>query len=119
TALWGTGYEQGRAFVEIEHRNRILKRYWTAPDATQAKIQQAVDEGMRGGFTVHVTQVRENRAYLDSRRVEVPWSNKQLELKWEHFTSKLGPAQKETWTAVVTGPQAQKASAELAAALYD
>src|SRR5437879_13903251 len=26
TALWGTGYEAGRAFIETEHRRRMLQR---------------------------------------------------------------------------------------------
>ena len=118
-AVWGTGYDTGRAFVEIEHRNKMVQRYWTKPGTTQAQIKQAVTEAERGGFTLHVTQVRENRAYLVSRHIDVPWSNKNLEIKWEHFVSKLQPAQKETWTAVITGPGAQKAVAEMVAALYD
>ena len=52
------------------------------PRANKTQIKQAVDESMRGGFTLHVTQVRENRAYLDSRHIEVPWSSKELDLKW-------------------------------------
>ena len=72
----------------------MLQRYWTKPGNTQQQIKLAVTEAMRGGVTLHVTQVRENRAYLQSRRVDVPWSNKQLDLKWEHFVSKLQPAQK-------------------------
>src|SRR4030095_10560858 len=28
-AVWGTGYETGRAFVEVEHRGRMVQRYWT------------------------------------------------------------------------------------------
>ena len=74
---------------------------------------------MRGGFTLHVTMVRENRAYLTTRKVDVPWTNKKLTVKWEHFVSKLEPGQKETWTAVITGPDAKKAVAEMVAALYD
>jgi hypothetical protein len=118
-AVWGTGYDAGRAFIEIEQRRKMIQRYWTKPGETQAQIKQAVTEAQRGGFTLHVTQVRENRAYLDSRKIDVPWSNKNLEIKWEHFVSKLQPAQKETWTAVVTGPDAQKAVAEMVATLYD
>jgi tetratricopeptide (TPR) repeat protein len=120
-ALWGTGYDTGRAFIEIEHRGKFLQRFWTGTDRTQQQVRQAIDEAMRGGFTLHVTQIRENRAYTGARRVDVPWSNKQLELKWEHFTSKLGPAQKETWTAVIQGHgrESTKKAAELAAALYD
>jgi uncharacterized protein YfaS (alpha-2-macroglobulin family) len=119
TALWGTGYDEGRAFIEIEHHNKIIQQYWTKPGETQATIKQAVTESMRGGFTLHVTQVRENRAYLSSQEVDVPWSNKDLKLAWEHFTSKLEPGKKETWTAVVTGPNAQKSVAEMVATLYD
>ena len=72
-ALWGTGYDQGRAFVEIEHRHKMIQRYWTKPGQTQQQIKVAVTEAMRGGFTVHVTQVRENRSYLASRYVSAPW----------------------------------------------
>ncbi len=118
-ALWGTGYDQGRALVEIEHRNKIIRRFWTEPGRTQQQIKFAVTEAMRGGFTMHLTQVRENRAYLDSRKISVPWKNKELVLTWEHFTSKLQPGQKETWTAMVKGPGAEKSVAEMVAGLYD
>src|SRR6185436_11068554 len=61
---------------------------------------------------------------LSSRHVDVPWSNKELEIKWEHFTSKLEPSQKETWTAVITKPGKDSSNpagavAELVATLYD
>ena len=119
TALWGTGYEQGRAFVEVSHRGKVLQSYWTRPGVTQAMMEQSVTEAMRGGFTVRVTQVRENRAYLISRKVDVPWTNKRLKIKWEHFVSKLKPGQEESWTAVITGPDSEAAVAEMVAALYD
>ena len=118
-ALWGTGYETARAYVEIEHRRKMIKSFWTERGATQQEVKLAVTEAMRGGFTLHVTMVRENRAYLTSRHVDVPWSNKDLTVKWEHFVSKLEPNSKETWTAVITGPGAKKAVAEMVAALYD
>ena len=49
----------------------------------------------------------------------MPWTNKNLTVKWEHFVSKLAPAEKETWTAVITGPDAKRAAAEMVATLYD
>lgn len=128
TALWGTGYEFGRAFVELEHRHRMVRQFWTDPDKTQQQIRVAVTEAMRGGFTLHVTQIRENRAYLESRKVEVPWLNKDLRIKWEHFISKLQPNQKETWTAAITrrepttgpsGAELEQKAAEMVATLYD
>ena len=119
TALWGSGYTRARAFIEVIHRGATLQQYWTAPERTQVMITQKVTEAMRGGFTLRVTMVRENRAYLHTRHVAVPWSNKELAIKWERFVSRLEPGAKETWTAVVSGPGAERAVAEMCAALYD
>ena len=117
--IWGSGYPTARAYIEIEHRGKLLQSFWTAQGVTQSAIRQAIDESLRGGFTFRTTMVRENRAYLESRRIDVPWSNKQLTVKWERFVSKLLPGQKETYTAVIHGPDAQQQAAEMVAALYD
>ncbi|MEN6575688.1 MAG: alpha-2-macroglobulin family protein [Phycisphaerales bacterium] len=118
-AVWGTGYDAGRAYVEIECRGEVLRAWWTESGRTQETITQEVTESMRGGFTLRVTYVRENRAYVSQQIVNVPWTNKDLSISWEHFTSLLEPGQRETWTAVITGEDARKAVAEMVAGLYD
>jgi hypothetical protein len=119
TALWGTGYETGRAFIEVECQGRVLNAWWTDPNRTQEVIEQDVTEDMRGGFTARVTFVRENRAYVSEQIVDVPWTNKQLTMQWERFRSLLEPGQEEVWTAVITGPNASAAAAEMVAGMYD
>ncbi|MCZ2340558.1 MAG: hypothetical protein LC104_02030 [Bacteroidales bacterium] len=119
SGIWGTGYDKGRAYIEVEHHGIILKSFWTDANRTLATIAQPVTEAMRGGFTVRVTYVRENRAYLESRIVQVPWTNKQLNVRWERFVSKLEPGAKEKWTALITGSDAKTAAAEMVATLYD
>ena len=118
-ALWSTGYDEGRAFLEIAHRRKTIHSLWTDPGRTQQAIVLPVTEELRGGFTLRVTQLRENRAYLTEHLVQVPWTNKNLQVRWEHFTSKLEPGEKQTWSAIVTGPDAERAVAEVAAVLYD
>ena len=98
---------------------RFGRELWTPAGRTQAQVAQKIDEKYRGGFTLRVTYVRENRAYLEEKHVDVPWSNKDLTVKWEHFVSKLEPGKKETFTAVITGPDAKRAAAEMVATLYD
>jgi len=119
SALWGSGYDKARAYVEIEHRHKIVQGFWTDPANTQQMAKLAVTEAMRGGFTFRVMSVRDNRAYFNTHHVDVPWKNKNLTVKWEHFVSKLEPARKETFTAVITGPDAKRAVAEMVATLYD
>jgi len=118
-ALWGTGYDTGRAFVELECRGELLRAWWTDPERTQELIEEEVTEDMRGGFTLRVTYVRENRAYLNERIVDVPWTNKQLTIRWESFRSLLEPGQEETWTAIITGPDARSVIAEMVAGMHD
>ncbi len=119
TALWGTGYDTGRAFVELECRGQVLHAGWTDPNRTQETISEMVTEKMRGGFTLRVTYVRENRAYLSERIVDVPWTNKELTIQWERFRSLLEPGQQEVWTAVISGHDATKVVAEMVAGMYD
>ncbi|MBL9137904.1 MAG: hypothetical protein JNK85_18710 [Verrucomicrobiales bacterium] len=128
-ALWGTGYPTGRAFVEVEHQHRLIRRFWTSPDATQQTISHALADIHRGGVTVHITFIRENRAYIESHRIDVPWSNKAFDIEWGTHRSRLEPGQKERWTATLR-PSALDAgttrkgsvealNAEMVATLYD
>jgi len=117
--LWGTGYGRGPALVEVFQENRVLRRFWAEAARTQDVLRVPVEEKLRGGFLVQVSLVKANRLYSDTRRVAVPWSNKNLEIGWKTFRSKLQPGQKETWSLTVTGPKAVPRTAEMVAALYD
>lgn len=118
-ALWGTGYEKGPVLVEVFQNNQWLQRFWTSPQQTQGIVRVSVDEKLRGGFTVVVSMVKENRYYSVGKRIYVPWSNKALDLQWQTFRSKLRPGQEETWSLQIKGPKAAVKAAEMVAALYD
>ena len=119
SAVWGTGYETATAYVEFFHRGELVKSFWTQPGKTLQKLEFPIQEKHRGGINVVVTFVRENRLYTHQHRVDVPWDNKKLTVKWEHFVSKLQPGHRETWTAVVSGPDAEMTAIEMVAAMYD
>ena len=118
-ALLGTGYARGSLLVETFCAGRLLERYWTSPEKTQHRLVVPVTEAMRGGFTVMVTLLQEQMIHQKQLRIEVPWSNRHLSLQWRSFRSKLLPGQKELWTLLIKGPNAEKRAAELAATLYD
>ena len=118
-ALWGTGYQSGRAFVEIEHRGKLIKRMWTKPGKTQYFLRMPIAEKFRGGFILHFTYVRDNRQYTNSRKISVPWTNKDIKISFESFRSLLKPNQKETWVLKLEGKEAKLRAAEMVATLYD
>ena len=125
TGLIGTGYDRGRAFVEISQGGKVLERFWTQPGRTQWPVKFKVGAEHRGGFTVRTWMVRDGRLHDRTQVVDVPWTDKKLAVTWERFTRRLEPGAKEVWRAKimsVADPAAGPAApieAELLALLYD
>ena len=118
-AFWATGYDQGPAYIELCHKDEVLKSYWTDPNKNKDFITLPVTEDMRGGFFVKVFQVKENRYFEVFQPVNVDWSNKKLNLKLVHFNSKMEPGSKESWKVEVSGEDAEFKSIEMLASMYD
>jgi len=115
--LWGTGYERGRAFIEIEHRGRAVRRFWTGRDCTQVLIEQPVTEALCDGLVVRATLVRENVACVSERRIDVPWSGKRFDVVWARRDSVVEPGSTQTWAVAVRGTNGMPAVAEVVAVL--
>lgn len=119
TGFWATGYSRGPAYIEIEHRRKLLKSFWTQPGKNKVFLELPITEKMRGGFNVRIMQVKENRAYFEQRHIPVEWNNKDLSVKFAHMTSKLKPGQEDTWTIKISGKDAEKSAIEMLATMYD
>ncbi|MFM7107535.1 MAG: alpha-2-macroglobulin family protein [Planctomycetaceae bacterium] len=119
-AVVGTGYAKGRALVEISQAGEVLERTWTDAGRTQWPVSLKVTKARRGGFTVRVWLVRDGRLRVESRTIDVPWTNKRLALEWQRFTRRVEPGAKEVWRATITGVDpATPAAAEFLALAYD
>jgi hypothetical protein len=68
----GTGYDRGRALVEISQAGKVLERFWTQPGRTQWPVSLKVTDAHRGGFTVRAWMVRDGRLHSESRTIDVP-----------------------------------------------
>jgi hypothetical protein len=103
-ALVGTGYDRGRALVEVSRAGKTLSRFWTEPGRTQWPIAVKVGDDDRGGFTVRAWLVHEGRLQAQSLTVDVPWTNKNLAIEWERFTRRVEPGKQEVWRAKISSP---------------
>ena len=100
--LIGTGYDRGRALVEISQAGRVLERFWTQPGRTQWPVTFGVRDEHRGGFTVRAWMVRDGRLHERTQVIDVPWTDKRLTIAWERFTRRLEPGTQEVWRAKIT-----------------
>ncbi len=117
--LIGTKDTAVKVLYEIEHKDKITERKWITLKNEMKKIDIPITEDMRGNFAVHFTFIRQNRVYNHDVLIEVPYTNKQLDIVFETFRNKLLPGQKEEWKLKINGSKGEKVMAEMLASMYD
>jgi len=85
----------------------------------QHMFSYKIKETQRGGIFVRLTSMNCGKVVAGSQFVHVPFTNKELDLKFESFRDKLKPGQEETWRIIIKGKMGDKVSAEIMATLYD
>ncbi|MDA3615974.1 alpha-2-macroglobulin family protein [Polluticaenibacter yanchengensis] len=81
--------------------------------------QYKVTQEDKGGYTVNYVTVKDNRVFTGSVYIDVPWTEKELEVKTTTFRDKLEPGAEETWSINVSGKQKDKLAAEMLISMYD
>ena len=83
---WGTGYNDGKAYIEISKDNRILRSFWTRDNETYHTERFTITEKLAGGFSAAVYFVHSNRTYTKTYIVDVPYPRWDMEA---HFEKRL------------------------------
>ncbi|MBL0743921.1 alpha-2-macroglobulin family protein [Chryseolinea lacunae] len=115
----GTSEKNLHVLYEVEYDGKLLSQEWLTLSNEQRMFSIPVREEHRGNLGVHYTFIKNNRLYAESFTVEVPYTNKMLDVSFETFRDKLQPGQQEQWKILVKGKNADKIAAEMVATLYD
>jgi len=78
-----------------------------------------ISDDDRGGFGVNQFFVKDNRFYAISNTINVPWSNKELNISFDTYRDKTLPGSEEKWKVTITGNKGEKVAAEMLASMYD
>lgn len=104
---------------KVVKENKIVEEKTIVLKNEQKKLSFKVNEDDRGGFSVFFSTVRNERSYYETQYVSVPFTNKDLKIKFETFRNKMLPGSKEEWKIKVTGAKGEMVAAEMVAAMYD
>lgn len=77
-----------------------------------------ISENDRGGFRVNQFFVKDNRFYVISNNISVPW-DKGLNISFDTYRDKTLPGSKEKWRVKISGNKGEKVAAEMLASMYD
>ncbi|MBL7743022.1 MAG: alpha-2-macroglobulin, partial [Chitinophagaceae bacterium] len=76
-------------------------------------------EADRGGYGVGYVFIKHNRLHQFSETIQVPWSNKDLQIEYATFRDKTLPGSEEKWKVKLAGYKNEKVAAEMLAGMYD
>lgn len=102
----------------VRMNNKRITQYETGNSGIK-KYELEITEADRGGLEVNYMFVKNNRFYTGKKIFIVPWSQKNLHIRYESFRDKVTPGSSEKWKIKITGKQADKITAEVLASLYD
>lgn len=117
--LFGSAASEARFLFEVEHEGKIIRREWITASNAQKQVAVKVEEIYRGNFTIHLSFVKLNRMFTQSHTINVPWTNKNLQIDLQTFRNKLYPGQAEEWRLKISGQNGDKVAAEMLAGMYD
>lgn len=111
--------EKITALYELEQDGKIFQKNILKLENEKRLLEIPIKEEYRGNISVHYTFVKDNRLYTQNTNIVVPYTNKQLDIRFETFRDKLQPGQQEQWKIKISGKKADHIAAEMVATLYD
>jgi hypothetical protein len=117
--LIGSSGDDMNLMYEVRMHDSLVSRQWLTLTNRQMLAEVSVDEAYRGNFSVSFTFIDHNRVFNDNTVVQVPYSDKKLNLSVSTFRDKLLPGQQEEWRIRITGPKGKPADAEFLASMHD
>ncbi|HVD99430.1 MAG TPA: alpha-2-macroglobulin family protein [Cytophagaceae bacterium] len=119
TFLVGTTASPVKVLYEIEKDEKIIFKEWMVLKNEQKLLEIPIKEEYRGNIAVHYTFVLRNRLYSEELTINMPYSNKELDIQFETFRDKLQPGEKEQWKIKIAAKRSDQVAAEMVATMYD
>ncbi|MEO1083893.1 MAG: alpha-2-macroglobulin family protein, partial [Acidobacteriota bacterium] len=119
-----SGFAGQRLVLEVDNKERRILRREIEATAYPQVVEVPITAAERGGVSVTLTAVRDHQWMRHEQRVDVPWTDRRLAVRFERFRDRLRPGTEETFSVVVSGPEGDDASldpeaVELLAYMYD
>ncbi|MDP4280879.1 MAG: alpha-2-macroglobulin family protein, partial [Bacteroidota bacterium] len=117
--LVGSAETDVHVICEIRFRDTVVSREWLRLNNSQTLLEIPVQENYRGNFAVNFVFVRHGRAFQNHSVVDVPYTNKKLDIAFQTFRNKLYPGQDEEWKIRIANASGKGVNAEMLASMYD
>lgn len=115
----GSYLNNANIFIELISNDTILQSEWLKLQQGVQKITVPIQEMHRGNLELRAFVCQHNFRYNQSVKVEIPFSNKNIDIAFETFRDKAYPGAKEEWRITLKGKDGEKIASELLCSMYD
>lgn len=117
--LFSSSAENLHVLLEVLDQSGVVHTERLILNNGQQTFRYKILEKQRGGLYVRLSAQKLGQLHTSAHFVHVPFTNKELTLKFETFRNKLQPGQEEQWKITIQGKNGDKIAAELLASMYD
>ncbi len=103
----------------VNNKQKDSKYEYAGLDNEKKSFEFAATEADRGGYGVNFFFVKNNRFYEYNDIINIPWTNKDLNIEYATFRDKTLPGSEEKWKVKISGFKKEKIAAEILASMYD
>lgn len=115
----GTAFTDSRIRFDVEPYYGEEEYRWLSSSASQSVVEVPVIADYQGKLSVRFTMVREGQFFEYQKHLQIPFSQKELDLQLISKRQPLVPGSEETWTVTVKGIDQKPRDAELLLCMYD
>ncbi|MCX6273140.1 MAG: MG2 domain-containing protein [Bacteroidetes bacterium] len=119
TVLFGSQVKGIHVLFEVLRDKLVVSRKWLDINKELIEIPIPVTESDRGNLGVNFILTKNNNSFQSSGVINVPRSDKELNVSIGTFRDKLMPGEDEEWQVRVSGKKGDKVAAELLISMVD
>lgn len=114
----GTPVDDLMVYYHFINDQKIVKHGWLHLD-NKTTVTYKVRPADQGGITLLFDFIKHNKYHFNNRQLNIPWSDKKLDVKLETSRDITTPGAKEKWIIKLSGKNKEQVTGEMLATMYD
>jgi len=115
----GSAYNNIRALVQVSLPGKILREDYVKLNHGQKTIEIPIEESYRGNVSFHLLFFAENKIFSHQHIIQVPFTNKKLQIVTESMRTSTEPGAEEKFSFRVLTAEGKPTKTEALAVMYD
>ena len=108
----------GKVFMNASRNGKTIWQKWVNASNVATEMMK-LSRTYLGGIAISAFATGYNTHDTRSQLINIPWTEKELNIQLVTFRDKLQPGSDESWQLKISGPNKDKVNAEVLASMYD